>query len=808
MNKFCWLLSGLLLSSLGLFFPGQLLSQSAFPANEGEPYNHNCNFTHLKLQVRFNEKQGKVIGKVVHYFTPLQATTDSIYLHGINMNYGEVKLNGKDVNFHADKQGITIYPNQPLIWNSQDSISISYDCQPRKGIYFIGWNDGTNRCRKQIWTQGEGEDNRNWIPMFDGLNDKMTTEMLVTMDRQYKVLSNGTQLPTKENKDGTLTWHYKMLHRHSTYLIMLGIGDYGIEKRITKSGVPVNLYYYPDQKDRVASTYKYATESIDFLEEKTGIPFPWESYSQIPVQDFMYGAMENTTATIFGDFLLNDARGSIDRSYVGVDVHELTHQWFGDYITGRSWKHIWLQESFATFYPKLFNKKYVGDDEYQWARRNEHNSALGAGEKNNLPIVALNAGSERVYSKGSAVLDMMNYVWGGESFDRVINYYLRHHSYSNVETNDLYQAFQDTLGIAPDWFFNQWLYKGGEPVYSASYENLNIGNNTVTRFTVKQTQKLSDEVGLFKMPIVFEVHYTDGSFDSKKAWISDVMQVVDVPNKESKSIAFTLFDPGSYILKKVNFDKSKEELKSQLSDASNMIDRYDAAVGLRKVAIEQKRNELINQYFAEKYPALKAEIVAQLADDTSSATTNLIKKALDDKRSQVRLSLINNVKSISPDMLGYYEPLLKDSSYAVVESALTKLCALFPTNTLRYLDSTKNETGVGNSIRCKWLELKAQTSGNRNLAVVELVDLTSASFEFQTRKNAAEALKRLNYCDEALVANLFDAMLSSNTRLAGPMNAIASYFYENDSYKPYFRKVYQSRIWLDWQKEILDKVVK
>ncbi|GIV43323.1 MAG: hypothetical protein KatS3mg035_0446 [Bacteroidia bacterium] len=134
---------------------------------------------------------------------------------------------------------------------------------------------------------------------------------------------------------------------------MLGIGEYGIEKRQTKSGTPVYLYYYPDQPQKVQPTYLYSTECIEFMEKETGIPFPWESYSQIPVQDFMYGAMENTTATIFGDFYHVDPRGFLDRSYIRVNVHELTHQWFGDLITHRSPTDIWLHESFATYYPQI-----------------------------------------------------------------------------------------------------------------------------------------------------------------------------------------------------------------------------------------------------------------------------------------------------------------------------------------------------------------------------------------------------------------------------------------------------------------------
>ena len=215
----------------------------------------------------------------------------------------------------------------------------------------------TGRSRKQIWTQGQGVDNRHWIPCYDEQNDKLTTETIITFNSDYRVLSNGVLSNEHRNADGTTTWHYAMSHPHSVYLVMLAIGKYSVEERQSRRGVPVKLWYYPEYPDRVEPTYRYSTEAVDFLERETGIPYPWESYAQIPVQDFLYGGMENTTATVFADFFLVDRRAFLDRNYIGVNVHELTHQWFGDYITGRSGRQSWLQESFATFYAKLFLKE-------------------------------------------------------------------------------------------------------------------------------------------------------------------------------------------------------------------------------------------------------------------------------------------------------------------------------------------------------------------------------------------------------------------------------------------------------------------
>src|SRR5574343_1100163 len=165
------------------------------------------------------------------------------------------------------------------------------------------------------------------------------------------------------------------------------------------------------------------------------------------VQNFLYGAMENTSATIFGDFFTVDARGFKDRNYMGVNCHELTHQWFGDLITARSGNDVWLQESFATFYPKLFFKDLEGVDAYQWAVRGEYNSALEQSKKDHFPVRHTQAGTTRLYPKGSAVLSMLRYQLGDDNFKRFIQHYLSVNGFKNVEAWDFQKALKDKLGL-------------------------------------------------------------------------------------------------------------------------------------------------------------------------------------------------------------------------------------------------------------------------------------------------------------------------------------------------------------------------
>ena len=773
------------------------------------PREHNVDFIHMSLEVSFDCKAGLVKGKVTHRFTPLRSTVDSIWLDAPGIKILEASVNGKPANFRTEEQGIWIRTGKTLLANEKDSMTLVYEATPRHGLYFVGWNDPSGLCRKQIWSQGQGIDNRNWIPFYDESNDKITTDMIVTMDAAYKVLSNGNKVEEKINKDGTKTWHYQLLKPYAPYLVMLGIGDYAIKETKSKSGVPMHLYYYPDWKDRVETTYKYSEQMIDFYESEIGVKYPWPSYSQIPVQEFMYGAMENVTATVYGDFLFVDERSNLDRGYVAVNAHELAHQWFGDFVTAKSDAHHWLQESFATYYDALFEQSVFGNDHFDWQRRNDQNSALAEGEKNDFPIAHSQAGSARHYPKGSFVLSMLKNVVGGrESYNRGIKNYLDKHAYGNVTSDDLLSSFEETSGMNLHWFWEEWVYHGGEPSYNVNAEDLTANNNHFTRFTVEQVQQIKDVVGLFKMPIWFEVHYADGTMDHVQKWIQEKKQTVDIANPLGKTVLYVLFDPNNEVLKKVTFDKPLSWLKNQALNAPNMLDRFDALVAMDKFSLGEKREILKNVYAKETFQATKSEIVRQLINDNNAASREIVRSAMVDKDVFLQKAVINNTSTIPVDMLPDYEKLLTSLSYEVVMNTLEKLSFQYPQNTSKYLETTKGVIGTaGRNVEIKWLEIKASSTMDKE-SMDKLVAYTNMSYEFRTRVNAAQALKRLDYFNEALMKNLVSAILSANSRLAGPCGDVLNTFYNQDRFRKMITDYETAQAWNNWQKDILANVLR
>jgi len=795
-----------------VFQLSQAFSQNHFytvPVDAEKNYReHQVDMLSMRLSVDFKPDSALVLGEVTHLFSSLRNRVDSLFFDAPGISFSKVTHNGKVIPYKTNEKGITVFFEKPLQWNAKDSVTFVYTARPKKGIYFIGWNDPTNRSRKQIWTQGQGIDNRQWIPCYDDTNDKLITEVMVKFNKDYKVLSNGTKLKEKDNGDGTKTWHYKMKHPHSVYLLMLGIGVYDIKELKSASGVPIHLWYYPDKADRVESTYRYSKEMFDFFEKEIGVPYPWESYSQIPVQDFMYGAMENTTATVFGDFFLNDARGAIDRGYVGVNAHELAHQWFGDLITARSDPHHWLQESFATHYNMLFEGQAFGKDFYDWSRRNAYNAALEASKKDKYPVAHSQGGSPRHYQKGASVLHMLKYVVGREGYNRGVANYLKKNAYGNVDTHDFMNAIEDATGQPLSWFFDQWVHKGGEPSYAVSFsERINANQKRSGVFLVNQVQELNDQVGLFKMPFEFEIYFEDGSMVSKREWVDKAANEIVIELPEGKKVAYVLFDPNSNVLKSVQFDKPTAMLMEQAKKSKYMIDRYDAWVALQKVPLAEKKDFMISAFNAGDYHPVKSEILKQSLQSKGTEFLALHRSAITDPSAEVRKTMINNAVNPAADLIPDFEKMLQDSSYDVLSTALEKLIIWNPLKAKDYLNQTKGIEGSrAKVVAMKWHELNYLLN-NESASLDVLVDYTSVSFEFQTRTSAFNTLKRLGVINDAIIRNALKSSVSSNNRLSGPAADYIRYFNTQVKHRSQIKTVFQMEKWNATETQTIQKII-
>ena len=716
---------------------------------------------HIKAEVSFKPEENLVIGTAEFIFTPRRYKIDSIVFYTPDFTVKKVSIDDKLTGFKLQGTNLIIYPRSSVFEKGKKStLKILYDAKPTRGaIYFIGWRPEEEGRRKQIWAHRP----HGWLPYMDA---RITMDIFVKFDKKFKVFSNGERMTVTDNNDNTRTWHYQMSRNHPFFSTSLVIGDYDYKPSRSAGGVPLEFWYYKGQEKKVQPTYQYTEAMMDFFVKETGVPYPYPVYRQAPVADYMYGAMECTTATVFGDFILIDPHAYWQRNYINTNAHEMAHQWYGDAIAHLVNKDVWLTESFGTYFAKMFERSVFGEDYFQNVKNEELNQALTASKTNNYPVGSSMGGVARIYQKGSLVLEMLSYIMGEKEFHDAIKLYTERYLFNYSQTSDFIRCVYDVTGKPYNWFFEEWVLRGGEPSYKAQYsvQDDTLGNRS-TRFQVWQIQEINDLTGLFKMPIRFEVHYKDGTSASSTAWIENKYSEVSISNPNKKPVDFVLFDPGREVMKKVNFERSFDELSAQALKAANMIDRYDALFAVRSAPLAQKRDLLIKCYAKETFHLTKAEIIEQLAGDTSESAVALFRKGTNDPDANVRKAILVNVSPIPAALKPDFEKALNDFSYLNVELALQDLCQSFPDETEKYLETTKTQEGWrGKNIRMKWLEIAIKRGKNEFMK--ELVDYSGPKYEFETRINSLNLMKKLRYMDDITIANARAAGKHWNNKLS------------------------------------------
>ncbi len=562
-----------------------------------------------------------------------------------------------------------------------------------RGLRFIKPSDDNPNKPRQIWSQGETEFNRYWFPGYDSPNDFRTSELRATVEEPYFVMSNGKLVSVTANPDKTRTFYWKMDAPYSNYLTSIVVGEYA-EVKGEYDGIPVSSYVYKDELKAGAETTKNLPATVKFFSEATGIKYPYAKYAQTMVEDFG-GGMENITATTQIKEMIHDERELLDTDSEGLQSHELAHQWFGNYVTCRDWGQIWLNESFATYYQALWDQQLKGEDEFLYSDvRSNQNAYLNTWRQGNRrPIVTkFFADKDAIfdtyaYPRGAAVLHMLRKHLGDNAWRKAINHYLVSHAHKPVSTEDFRIAIEETTGQSMDWFFDEWLYKMGHPIFEVT-QNYDDAKKQLT-LNVRQTQQI-DLLNEYPQVDFFQT-YVDVGIDNRveRVWLKPQAENVFTFEAAAKP-KIVNFDHQSTLIKELKFDKPVDDLIYQMQNDRDVLGRNWAIAQLEQKAAgfadKQKITAALaaqvdkDSFWRNRRAALGALRNIWAPNDSGKTVKDddpmlqVFVKAAKDQKSLIRSDAVSFLgTTLFAGFADLYLTALNDQSYGVIDEAALAL---------------------------------------------------------------------------------------------------------------------------------------
>jgi aminopeptidase N len=549
MKKIIALVFGLL-----VFFLNSLFTQEIFLHKEGLKYDfrellaqaqeHAFDIIHYQFEWKIDFDSQSMQGKAIILAQSLTDNLAEITLHlADNMMVTQINQNGNSLSFvHQDDQ-LDIFLDRQYQLDEQFEIMVSYQGYPQSGLNFSYHQD-----QPIIWSLDEPIEARQWFPCFDLPSDKATVEMRITVPGWMVVASNGNLMDITENTDGTVTYYWKENYPIATYLISVAATNYESFSDSYSSdtqAMDVLYFAYPEHLSQALEDFSVTVSMIEFFSEAFGeYPFLDEKYGMAAIPGST--SMEHQTCTSYSSALVTG-----DHRYDWIIAHELAHQWWGDLVTPADWADIWLNEGFATYSDALWHEHLYGFEGLK-SRMNEFKDTyFNRHQGAEHPI--FDPPPEHLfcvieYEKAAWVLHMLRFVVGKENFWKILRKYAKDYAYSNVTTEDFRAVCEHVYGADLGWFFDQWIYQAGYPIYQFGW-GYSSGQRKV-KIVINQIQA---DFPLYQMPIEVQVKLPSGTV-RKRVWIKEEYNTFEFPFAEKP--LEVIIDPDGWLLcQKQDFHK-------------------------------------------------------------------------------------------------------------------------------------------------------------------------------------------------------------------------------------------------------------
>ncbi len=656
---------------------------------------------HYRLELTFDLDQKTFWGTNTITLTPLKDGFTKCVLDAEELIVDSVKApDGTPLLFEQTETYLVVYLPKTDKFSQEVLFTVEYNAKdPKYGLFF---DEETSRHPQMVSAASWPEYARHWIPCYDYPNDKVTHEFIITVKDSLKVLGNGRLVRVVEDKlKGTKTYHWSQDLPHSTYLFLLAIGPFAVIED-SLGPLPVNYWVYEKDVEDAKWIFEKTPYMIEFFNKIYGYDYPWAKYDQVTTPR-VGGGMENTTATGLGQSVIHDRRAEQDFSWQKTIAHEVAHQWWGDLITLRSWEHTWLNESFGTYSDYLYTRYDLGEDEGAYDLLRKKNAYLSEAHSEYIrPIVfdryerPQQNFDSHTYPKGAVVLHMLRFILGDKPFFRTLKHFLHKHEFQAVDTHDFMKAVKEATGQNMDWFFEQYIFAPGHPVFDIGYVWDEAEQKVKVR--VRQVQDTSKGIPIYRAPVIIGIH-TEGGKISEKVWIEKQEETFEFQAEENPLMV--RFDEGNYLLKEWTFEKSVDELLYQLKN-DDVIGRGWAASELVKFGDDSRAGEgLVEAARNDSFWAVKQSALETLGKWKREDHIDLFKEKCLDEKSSVRYTALRILGDCGREelVLFFRERFEKDDSYLAQAEALRSIGKCGDRSQLVFLEEAAKMESPRNVIR-------------------------------------------------------------------------------------------------------------
>lgn len=660
------------------FFSSYLRAEHPF---NNSPASHDFDILHYKIQLKLNDQRESVAGTTTICLRSRGDNLRSITLNAVDMQIDEISLTPNyEFTFDYDSAEIKIHFSKPPKPADSLFLAIKYRTDPLFGIFFIRADSSSSLIRPaHIYSDSEPEDARYWYPCFDRPFDKATSELIVTVRDDFSVLSNGRLIQTSDDKlTHTRTYHWSHEKIHATYLVSFTAGPYELMQEQFQK-VPLDYYYYPGYQLEAKRLYQNTLEMVAAYTRLFGTPYPWDKYAQVWVADFKALGMENTSITFISDKILESVRRFETVNYEALVAHELAHQWFGNLVTCQDWAHLWINEGFATYAEFLWFETSHGLDAARYHLLQDLKTYLQAVDSRYDQTIVTETYTDPwemfnvfSYHKAALCLHSLRFIIGEQDFFLTLQQFLKTFAFANANTDDFQNIVEAVTHTNYDWFFQQWFNNKGLP----HFEVKTLWNQEEKKLQLNVTQIQSiDSVGLFKTPVAIEITTPDSVFHFRE-WLSHEQEeftwhLPAVPQ-------MIRFDKGGWLLKKMTFTKTTDELIFQLLHDDDLTGRFRALEALIKMPVDSNiTTTVVTALNKDSFWAIRKKAAAYLENKTEIPVITALRAGFKDQHPEVRKVCIESFpknRYNQPDLIKSLEhTLLTDSVPPVLEAALKAL---------------------------------------------------------------------------------------------------------------------------------------